>query len=542
MDMQLQHADTVPGFTMQSEGFYLKFVTGLQCGVSSRLLEYETDWYEVMEILLSRLQDEPEHKERFETIASRDLEYWARIQPGGDTLNLKIRVSLEEKRYHLPPNGTRKNLRLIFNDRFSTEVIFYARKKMLLKSLKDLAAVSVADHFNTETSIGKLHGEIPKSLIPDVIKAFNNCWTARFWRTKIVPCPYWCICKAKKKSPLALSEIKLKTPNPRRQLTYKKVAEKHVRPTQKKKIVKKNAQSKKSVQVPNKKGNKSNKKSEHEIRFNKNANQGDKKTSKKKPVSKATDSAKKKPVRQELKKTTGTSKNNTIGDARKNVSKGKSSAGKNQKTTPSVKKVDLKKNSNNLKALKDKVKAMKNKLKALMETVAVKKRTVSKSDPKKSSTMSQKSPKRNASKRNAPLTTAVNPEKKVKIATKNKPNNRTKSKEEIFSPRPTRSVKSVVKSNGSESKGKKNAGMKSKFKKRDSSESDNKFTKSSPTDAKFTKVSKQKLKVLRQSPRNMPRNKSKGTKPDVKIQKPKSLKRSLRSQVQEVPTKKRRQG
>merc|ERR1712142_825138 len=144
----------------------------------------------------------------------------------------------------------------------------------------------------------------------------------------------------------------------------------------------------------------------------------------------------------------GTSKNNTIGDARKNVSKGKSSAGKNQKTTPSVKKVDLKKNSNNLKA-------MKNKLKALMETVAVKKRTVSKSDPKKSSTMSQKSPQRNASKRNAPLTTAVNPEKKVKIATKNKPNNRTKSKEEIFSPRPTRSVKSVVKSNSSESKARK---------------------------------------------------------------------------------------
>merc|ERR1719450_459320 len=107
-----------------------------------------------------------------------------------------------------------------------------------------------------------------------------------------------------------------------------------------------------------------------------------------------------------------------------------------------------------------------------------------------------------------------------------------KSKEEIFSRRPTRSVKSVVKSNSSESKGKKNAGMKSKFKKRDSSESD----------AKFTKVSKQKQKVLRQSPRNMPRNKSKGTKPEVKIQKPKSLKRSLRSQVQEVPTKKRRQG
>lgn len=58
-------ADTVPGFTMQSENFYLKFITGLQCGVSSKLLEYETDWYEVMEIILSRLEDEPEIKDRF---------------------------------------------------------------------------------------------------------------------------------------------------------------------------------------------------------------------------------------------------------------------------------------------------------------------------------------------------------------------------------------------------------------------------------------------------------------------------------------------
>ena len=40
----VEHADTVPGFTMQSETFYLKFVTGMQCGVSSKLLEYETDW------------------------------------------------------------------------------------------------------------------------------------------------------------------------------------------------------------------------------------------------------------------------------------------------------------------------------------------------------------------------------------------------------------------------------------------------------------------------------------------------------------------
>ena len=91
-----------------------------QCTVSSRLLEYGTDWYEVMEIILSRLQDEQEDKESFEVIASRDLEYWAKMQPGGDSINLKIRAMLEEKRYFEPPAGSRIALRLVFNDRFTT--------------------------------------------------------------------------------------------------------------------------------------------------------------------------------------------------------------------------------------------------------------------------------------------------------------------------------------------------------------------------------------------------------------------------------------
>ena len=53
--MEQERADTVPGFTMQSENFCIKFIASLQCGVSSRLLEYETDWYKVIEIIFRRL-------------------------------------------------------------------------------------------------------------------------------------------------------------------------------------------------------------------------------------------------------------------------------------------------------------------------------------------------------------------------------------------------------------------------------------------------------------------------------------------------------
>ena len=163
-DQQLQYADTFPGFIMQSEGFYLKFIAGLQRGVSNRRQEYETDWFEVMEILLSRLEDEPENKEQFEMTATRDLERWARMQ-------LKMQVSLEE-------NGSRIRL-IIKGNRLmpQTEVIFYVKKKTLLKSLKDLAAEGVADHLSSEESIIKLGGVIPNSLILSVQRAFQNSWT-----------------------------------------------------------------------------------------------------------------------------------------------------------------------------------------------------------------------------------------------------------------------------------------------------------------------------------------------------------------------------
>lgn len=192
-----EQADTVPGFTMQSERFYLKFVTGMQCGVSSKLLEYETDWYEVMEILLSRLEDEPENQPDLERIAGRDLEFWAAVQPGGDTLNLKIQVRLEEKRYFLPPMGMRKTLKLTFNDRFTTQVLFHVKKKQMLRSLKYMSAVVVAASLAREEGaevLGRTY-QLPRCLVPWVRKAWHNCWTARYFKAKLPGCPDFCACK-----------------------------------------------------------------------------------------------------------------------------------------------------------------------------------------------------------------------------------------------------------------------------------------------------------------------------------------------------------
>ena len=44
--MDIERPDTTPGFEMESPNFNLSFVTGLQRGVASSMLEMETDWYD----------------------------------------------------------------------------------------------------------------------------------------------------------------------------------------------------------------------------------------------------------------------------------------------------------------------------------------------------------------------------------------------------------------------------------------------------------------------------------------------------------------
>ena len=96
-------------------------------------------------------------------IASRDLENWALIQPGGDTLKLKIKVEMEEKLYlrQILPNstivkpvnptpkqlGNMKAIKLTFSDRYTTQVVFHAKKKApkVVGSLRQLAVLSASN-------------------------------------------------------------------------------------------------------------------------------------------------------------------------------------------------------------------------------------------------------------------------------------------------------------------------------------------------------------------------------------------------------------
>ena len=85
---------TKPGFQMKSSMFYIKFMWAKQKKQVSYLLEEETDWKEVMKILLNSLDSFPTNITEVELLSSNKLEEWALTQEGGDELQLKVITSL----------------------------------------------------------------------------------------------------------------------------------------------------------------------------------------------------------------------------------------------------------------------------------------------------------------------------------------------------------------------------------------------------------------------------------------------------------------
>ena len=161
---------TKPGFQMESQVFSLRFMSASQQGQLSHLLEYETDWKEVMQILLNTLDTFPTNKSQVEKVGSEKLEEWALTQEGGDELELKVGVKYYE-------SDSLKCLRLIFNDLFKTVVLFNVRRKKVMKTLKMLAADAISSSLERVEDIYKL--EIPSTLYKDIDTAYADSWRER---------------------------------------------------------------------------------------------------------------------------------------------------------------------------------------------------------------------------------------------------------------------------------------------------------------------------------------------------------------------------
>ena len=74
-------------------------------------------------------------------------------------------------------------LKVCFSDEFETEVLFHIKKKSSMKTLKDLGAAAVVENMKNEIDIAKL--EIPVTLFQDLVQAFRNDFSVKYYKSNI---------------------------------------------------------------------------------------------------------------------------------------------------------------------------------------------------------------------------------------------------------------------------------------------------------------------------------------------------------------------
>ena len=174
---------TISGFLLESQMFSLKLISASQQGGLSNFLEYQTDWKEAMQILLNSLETFPTNKAEVQKMGSKKLEEWALTQEGGNELELKIGVTITEKKYYQTDSLKSLRLdfkRLDFNNMFKTVmvVMFNVKRKKVMKSLKVIAAEAVSSRLSSAEVIDRL--EIPRGLLEDVDAAYKDSWRVRY--------------------------------------------------------------------------------------------------------------------------------------------------------------------------------------------------------------------------------------------------------------------------------------------------------------------------------------------------------------------------
>jgi len=185
-EMRDGQVDTTPGFTIHCKNFDLKLIAGYQEGTRSHVLEYKTDWMEVMVIMLANFKEFPTSTSKATEGIANSLEDWINSHEGAEVLNIKVHAVTEEKVYFDKPFGTKKSLRIFFTDKYNTEVLFHVKRRKVMTSLKDLCAEVVADHLEKVEDVERL--EVPVTVRDEVLEACRNDWSFRYYRENVDCC------------------------------------------------------------------------------------------------------------------------------------------------------------------------------------------------------------------------------------------------------------------------------------------------------------------------------------------------------------------
>ena len=114
----------------------------------------ETDWKEVMMIMLTALEIENGKARNTEKLMKEKIEEWALLQEGGEELQLKVKAVIQDIVWYNVRSS--KSLKLFFSDIFGTTILFSIAKTKMMTSLKEISAGVVSDQIKVDEDITSL--------------------------------------------------------------------------------------------------------------------------------------------------------------------------------------------------------------------------------------------------------------------------------------------------------------------------------------------------------------------------------------------------
>ena len=156
---------TNPGTTRETKNYEIIFVAGHQHSGSSYLVEYESNWIQLMQLILASLEISENTFEDISLFLNRELQKY--LTPG-----INVRLDIFDQTYF--PKKQTKSLHLSFTDPSKTSLVFLIRRKQVLRRLKDISIQKVSEQMIQTSDLVCL--EIPMSLKSEVIDEARTIW------------------------------------------------------------------------------------------------------------------------------------------------------------------------------------------------------------------------------------------------------------------------------------------------------------------------------------------------------------------------------
>ena len=159
---------TNPGTTRETKNYEIIFVAGHQHNGSSYLVEYESNWIPLMQLILASLEISENTFEDISLFLNREIQKYL-------TLGINVKLDIFDQTYFLKKQT--KSLHLSFTDPSQTSLVFFIRRKQVLRRLKDISIQKVSEHMIQASDL--LCIEIPMSLKSDLTDEAQTIWNRR---------------------------------------------------------------------------------------------------------------------------------------------------------------------------------------------------------------------------------------------------------------------------------------------------------------------------------------------------------------------------